>query len=77
MYGLPTDPGRGTVRYNADNRIAILDPTNRLLSSTKYTAVIEGSGDGDHWAVKDRGGTPMSGDYIWHFTTSGGGTPLP
>jgi hypothetical protein len=44
---------------------------------TEYTAVIEGSGGVDHSAVKDRGATPMSGDYIWHFTTSGGGTPLP
>jgi hypothetical protein len=69
---LPT-PVDGTVRYNADNRIAILDPTNPLLSSTEYTAVIEGSGDGDHWAVKDRGGTPMSSDYIWYFTTRSGG----
>ena len=39
--------------------------------------MIEGFGDGDHLAVKDRGGTPMASDYIWHFTTSGGGTPLP
>jgi hypothetical protein len=75
---LPT-PADGTVRYNADNRIAILNPTNPLLPSTEYTAVIEGSGDGDHLAVKDRGGPPMSRDYIWHFATGsdggGGGRP--
>jgi hypothetical protein len=44
---LPT-PADGTVRYNADNRIAILNPTNPLLPNTEYTAVIEGSGEGDH-----------------------------
>ena len=41
-------PVYGTVRYNADNRTTILDPTNPLLPSTEYTAVIEGFGDGDH-----------------------------
>ena len=38
--------------------------------------MIEGFGDGDHLAVKDRGGTPMASDYIFYFTTgSGGGGP--
>jgi hypothetical protein len=70
------DPEAGTVRYNADNRTAILDPTLSLLCSTEYTAVLEGAGDGDHLAVKDRGGTSMARDKIWHFTTGGtGGGP--
>jgi hypothetical protein len=65
-----------TVRYNDDTRTAILDPTNPLLSSTEYTAVVEGTGDGDMQAVKDRGGTPLASDYIFYFTTgSGGGRP--
>jgi hypothetical protein len=67
------------VLYNADNRITILDPTNPLEPSTEYTAVREGTGDGDHLAVKDRGVIPMSRDYIRHFTTGsdGGGGDRP
>jgi|SRR5215207_7916022 len=66
-----------TVRYNDDTKTAILDPTSTLLNGTEYTAVVEGTGDGDMKAVKDRGGTPMATDYIFYFTTatagSGGG----
>jgi hypothetical protein len=61
------------VRYNDDSKTAILDPTNPLLANTEYTAVIEGTGDGDMKAVKDRGGTPMASDYIFYFTTAGSG----
>jgi hypothetical protein len=36
--------------------------------------VVEGTGDGDFVAVKDTDGTPMltplTGDYIFHFTTA-------
>jgi hypothetical protein len=62
-----------TVRYNADTKTAILDPKNPLLANTEYTAVIEGTGDGDMKAVKDRGGTPMASDKLFYFTTGGGG----
>jgi hypothetical protein len=65
-----------TVRYNAETRKAILDPSATLDPNTKYTAVVEGAGDGDHRAVKDRGGIPMARDYIWHFTT-GSDSPCP
>jgi hypothetical protein len=61
-----------TVRYNADTKTAILDPAAPLEPATEYTAVVEGTGDGDMKAVKDRGGTPMARDYIFYFTTSGG-----
>jgi hypothetical protein len=37
--------------------------------------VVEGTGDGDMKAVKDRGGTPMASDYIFYFTTSTTGNP--
>jgi hypothetical protein len=75
----PPVPVAATVRYNAETRTAILDPTNPLLCSTEYTALVEGTGDGDMQAVKDRGGTPMATDYIFHFTTglSSGGNPCP
>jgi hypothetical protein len=66
-----------TVPYNAETRTAILEPSARLDPNTKYTAVVEGGGDGDHLAVKDRGGTPMARDYIWHFTTASGLGPTP
>ena len=62
-----------TVRYNDDTKTAILDPTAPLTSCTEYTAVVEGTGDGDMRAVKDRGGTPMASDYIFYFTTGSGG----
>jgi hypothetical protein len=64
-----------TVRYNDDTKTAILDPTSPLLTNTEYTAVVEGTGDGDMKAVKDRGGTPMASDYIFYFTTGTTGNP--
>jgi hypothetical protein len=63
------NPVDGTVRYKAGNRTAILDPTSSLLCNTEYTALIEGIGDEDHLAVKDRGGAPMASDYFFYFTT--------
>jgi hypothetical protein len=74
----PPAPVAATVRYNAETRTAILDPTESLTPCTEYTAVVEGTGDGDMKAVKDRGGTPLATDYIFYFTTgSGGGNPCP
>src|SRR5215207_7808743 len=76
-------PVAATVRYNDDTKTAILDPTESLTPCTEeYTAVVEGTGDGDMKAVKDRGGTPLATDYIFSFTTgsgggSGGGGDLP
>jgi len=61
-----------TVRYNADTKTAILDPVSTLPSCTEHTAVVEGTGDGDMKAVKDRGGTPLATDYIFYFTTGSG-----
>jgi len=63
--GVPSaDPVAEAVRYNADNRTAILDPTNPLLTNTEYTAVIEGDGDGTPMVVRDR--------YFYFATSSGG-----
>jgi hypothetical protein len=65
-----------TVRYNDDTKTAVLDPTASLGSFKEYTAVVEGTGDGDMKAVKDRDGTPLAIDYIFYFTTgSVGGNP--
>ena len=66
-----------TVSYNANTLIATLNPfgtsTTLLDPNTKYTVVVEGTGDGDNVAVKDTGGNPLltagTGDYIFHFTT--------
>ena len=51
---------------------AILDPTSTtgLERNKTYTAVVEGTADGDYVSVKDTGGTPMATDYIFHFTTA-------
>ena len=69
-------PIPATVRYDAGAKTAILNPNSTLLTNTTYTAVVEGTADGDYVAVKDADGTPMATDYIWHFTTSGG-NPTP
>jgi Bacterial Ig-like domain len=66
-------PVAATVRYNDDTKTAVLDPTAALAFNTRYTAVVEGTADGDMKAVKDRGGTPLATDYIFYFTTGGGG----
>jgi Bacterial Ig-like domain/PA-IL-like protein len=70
-------PVAATVRYNDDTKTAVLNPTATLASNTEYTAVVEGRGDGDMKAVKDRGGTAMATDYIFYFTTGSGGGDHP
>jgi Bacterial Ig-like domain len=77
------NPIPATVSYNAvtrDKTAFTLNPTSLLQPNTPYTAVVEGTADGDYevhpnagGAVKDSGGTAMATDYIWHFTT--GTTP--
>src|SRR5215218_2280631 len=44
-------PVAATVRYNDDTKTAVLNPTATLASNTEYTAVVEGTGDGDMKAV--------------------------
>ena len=71
-----------TVSYNAATLTATLNPfgssTTVLQPGAKYTVVVEGTADGDFVAVKDTGGTPLltplTGDYIFHFTTAGTGS---
>src|SRR5215213_4597142 len=63
-------PIPATVSYNAGTFTAILNPSSTLLPNTTYTAVVEGTADGDYVAVKDTGGTQMATDYIFHFTTA-------
>jgi Bacterial Ig-like domain len=59
------------VRYNADTKTAVLNPTDPLAPNTTYTATVKGTGDGDMKAVKDTGGTLMATDYTFSFTTGG------
>jgi hypothetical protein len=63
-------PIPATVSYNADTKTATLNPSSTLVAGTTYTAVVEGTADGDYVAVKDADGTPMATDYIFHFTTA-------
>jgi hypothetical protein len=63
-------PIPATVSYNAVTNTAILNPNSALAVGTTYTAVVEGTADGDYVAVKDADGTPMATDYIFHFTTA-------
>jgi len=58
------------VSYNAGTFTATLDPSSTLLSNTTYTAVVEGTNDGDFVSVKDADGTPMASDRIFSFTTA-------
>jgi hypothetical protein len=60
------------VRYNDDTKTAILDPSAPQEPDTENTVVVEGTGDEDMKAVKDRGGTQLASDYVWSFTTGGG-----
>src|SRR5215211_2092799 len=61
------DPIPATVSYNAATNTATLNPSSTLVAGTTYTAVVEGTADGDYMAVKDADGTPMATDYIFHF----------
>ena len=63
-------PIPATVSYTAGTLTATLNPRDALLPNTTYTAVVEGTNDGDFVAVKDTGGTQMATDYIFHFTTA-------
>jgi len=64
------DPIPATVSYTAATFTATLNPSSTLQPLTKYTAVVEGTADGDYVAVKDVDGTPMAKDYIFSFTTA-------
>jgi hypothetical protein len=72
-------PVPATVSYTAGTNggTATLNPTptgGLLDPNAKYTVVVEGTGDGDNFSVKDTGGTPLltpgTGDSIFHFTTA-------
>ena len=71
----PAAPVDATVSLSADTKTATLNPNSTLLPGTTYTAVVEGTGDGDYVAVKNTGGTPLAHDYIFIFTTAGTGNP--
>ena len=71
-------PIAATVSYTAGTNsagtatgTATLNPRVALLPGTPYTAVVEGTNDGDKVAVKDTGLTPMAQDSIFSFTTAG------
>ena len=63
-------PIAATVSYDALTKTAKLNPSSTLLPNTTYTAVVEGTADGDFVAVKDADGTPMASDRIFSFTTA-------
>jgi hypothetical protein len=70
--GIVCTPGSlvpATVKYNDDTKTAVLNPTAPLTFNTTYRAVVEGTGDGDRKAVKDKGGTPLAADYDFFFNT--------
>ena len=54
----------GTISYAGTN--AVFDPLNPLVLMTAYTATVKGGSAG----VKDLAGNPMTGDFVWTWTTS-------
>jgi hypothetical protein len=60
--GASTQVG-ASVSYS--NLVATLDPSANLDPSSTYTATVKGGAGG----AKDTGGTPLSSDFSWSFTT--------
>jgi hypothetical protein len=67
----PTRTVSAKVSYNAKKKLAVLNPADALKANTLYTPVVEGAGDPDSFAVKDRTGNEMACEYAWTFTTGG------
>jgi hypothetical protein len=61
-----------SVSYNTTTRVATLDPTANLATSTTYTATLTGGST----AIRDIAGNPLV-TTSWSFTTSGGDTTRP
>lgn len=55
----------GVVTYDAATKIASLNPTADLSSSTQYTATVVGGASG----VKDLAGNALAVNKVWTFTT--------
>ena len=62
-------PRQSAIHYHRRRMTATLDWGERLAANTTYTVVMEGTGDTDPFALKDRAGNEMARDHIWHFTT--------
>ena len=65
----PPTPVSAAVSYDANTKVAVLNPKSRLLKKTNYTAVVEGAGDSDGQALNSGSGYEMPVDKIWHFKT--------
>lgn len=67
-----TGPGgasvAGTVTYDAPSFVATFTPTNLLVVSTKYTAIIT-------TGALDLFGVPLATDKVWTFTTAANACP--
>ena len=57
----------GTVSYDVATKTATFTPSANLEAETTYMANIT-------TAVTDLAGNPLAEDYVWSFTTAGGGT---
>ncbi len=71
LYEPLSPPPQSVIHYHRQRMTATLDWGERLAANTTYTVVMEGAGDTDHFALRDRAGNEMARDYIWHFTTGG------
>ncbi len=69
MFESLSPPRQSVIHYHRLRKTATLDWGERLAANTTYTVVMEGTGDTDHFALKDRAGNEMARDHIWHFTT--------
>jgi hypothetical protein len=60
-----------TVKYNADNRTAVLNPSDPLPDG-QWAVIVEGNSDEDILTVKDRSGAAMAEEYFFTFQTGTG-----
>ena len=60
-----------TVKYNASNSTAVLNPTEPLPDG-QWAVIVEGLADEDNLAVTDRRSTAMAEEYFFTFQTGTG-----
>lgn len=61
-------PVTAVISYDAQTRIASINPSTKLTASTAYTATVLGGSQG----AKDLAGNALQSDKVWQFTTGVG-----
>ncbi len=66
-------PVTAVITYDAQTRIASINPSTNLTTSTAYTATVLGGAQG----AKDLAGNALQADKVWRFTTGVGECQTP